>query len=157
MMIHEITQQAGRHKTRKRLGRGRASGLGKTCGRGHKGQRSRSGSSMPITSEGGQMPLFRRLPKRGFNNANFTTRYAIVNVCDLDRFDDGTRIDMQTLYDAGLISTLKNPLKVLGDGELTHALTVIADKFSRTAREKITGAGGAAQDAVAAVAAVAQA
>ena len=148
MMIHEITQRVGKNKSRRRRGRGRASGLGKTSGRGHKGQRSRSGFGLPLTSEGGQMPLFRRLPKRGFNNANFATRYSIINVSQLERFDEGVRIDPKVLHEAGVIGSANVRLKVLGDGELNRSLTVAAHKFSRSARQKITSAGGSVEDLV---------
>ncbi len=144
-MNHEITSLVGKHKVRRRVGRGAGSGLGKTAGRGHKGQSSRPSSMPPITSEGGQMPLFRRLPKRGFNNANFTRRYAIVNVSQLDRFEEGSRIDAELLSKAGLIRGVEMPLKILGDGELNRKLTVIAQKFSRSAEQKITSAGGTAE------------
>lgn len=142
MMNHEITAQVGRHKPRRRLGRGGGSGLGKTCGRGHKGQRSRAGKMPPLTSEGGQMPLFRRIPKQGFNNANFTTRYAIVNVSQLDCFDEGASVDPQKLSEVGLIDSARDRVKILGDGELNRRLSVVAHKFSRSAEQKITSAGG---------------
>ena len=145
MMSHEITSLVGSKKNRRRLGRGRGSGLGKTAGRGHKGQKSRAGKMPPITSEGGQMPLFRRLPKRGFNNANFTIRYSIVNVSQLDTFKDGARVDAQSLSEAGLISSPSDRVKILGNGELARKLTVVAHKFSRSAAEKITAAGGTAE------------
>ena len=141
-MNHEITSLVGKHKTKRRLGRGRGSGVGKTCGHGHKGQKSRAGSMPPITSEGGQMPLFRRLPKRGFNNYNFASRFSIVNVFQLDCFEDGSRIDANALHKAGLIDSCKLPVKILGDGELNCRLTVVANKFSRSAEQKITSAGG---------------
>ena len=142
MMSHEITAIVGKNKSRRRRGRGRGSGLGKTCGRGHKGQLSRSGKLPPITKEGGQMPLFRRLPKRGFNNANFARSYAIVNVFQLDDFSEGTRIDARILHETGLIRSADLPVKILGDGQLNRKLTVAADKFSRSAQQKITSAGG---------------
>ena len=142
MMSHEITALAGKHKSRTRRGRGRGSGLGKTAGRGSNGQNSRAGRKPPITSEGGQMPLFRRIPKRGFNNANFTTRYAIVNLVQLADFDEDARIDLQTLKNAGLIDSVKEKVKILGEGEINRRLTVIAHKFSRSALQKITSAGG---------------
>ncbi|KPK77400.1 MAG: 50S ribosomal protein L15 [Phycisphaerae bacterium SM23_30] len=145
MMIHQITALAGRHKRRKRLGRGPGSGLGKTCGRGHKGQMSRAGSRPPFTKEGGQMPLFRRLPKRGFNNANFACRYSIVNVSQLAKFEEGSRVDPLLLLQAGLIRNADLRVKILGDGELNRRLTVVAHKFSRSAHQKITSAGGAAE------------
>ncbi|MBI9015666.1 MAG: 50S ribosomal protein L15 [Phycisphaerae bacterium] len=142
MMNHEITSLVGKHKARRRIGRGQGSGLGKTSGKGHKGQKSRAGGMPPITSEGGQMPLFRRLPKRGFNNVNFATRYAIVNVSQLDCFDEGTRVDAEVLSNIGLVRGTDLPLKVLGDGELNRKLTVVANKFSKSALQKITSAGG---------------
>ena len=145
-MSHEITSLVGRKKSRRRLGRGRGSGLGKTSGKGHKGQKARAGGMPPITSEGGQMPLFRRIPKRGFNNANFTVRYAIVNVSQLQTFEDGARVDAQALSDAGLISSPSDRVKILGTGEIARKLTVVADKFSRSASDKITTAGGAVEE-----------
>ena len=144
-MGHDITAIVGKHKSRKRIGRGAGSGYGKTCGKGHKGQLSRAGSLPPITKEGGQMPLFRRLPKRGFNNANFATRYAIVNVSQLDCFEEGCRVDPAMLSEAGLIGNPRENVKILGDGELNRRLTVVAHKFSRSAQQKITSAGGAAE------------
>ena len=145
MMIHKITAIAGKHKRRKRLGRGAGSGLGKTSGKGHKGQLSRPGSKPPFTKEGGQMPLFRRIPKRGFNNANFTQRYSIVNVSQLADFEEGTRVDPGILCQAGLIRNAKLKVKILGDGELNRRLNVVAHKFSRSAHQKITSAGGTAE------------
>jgi len=145
MMSHEITALVGRHKRRRRKGRGQGSGLGKTCGRGHKGQLSRSGKLPPITKEGGQMPLFRRLPKRGFNNANFARRFAIVNVSQLDGFSEGSRVDASFLHQAGLIRSANLPVKILGDGQLNRKLVVIAHKFSRSAEQKITSAGGSVE------------
>ncbi len=143
MYMHEITAIAGAHKKRKRVGRGKGSGHGKTCGRGHKGDRSRSGFSLPLTYEGGQMPLFRRLPKRGFNNANFTTRYEVVNVSQLERmFEDGAVVGVQELYVAGLLDSQTSRVKILGDGELTKKLNVSAHKFSKSAEQKISGCGG---------------
>ncbi|MEN6307104.1 MAG: 50S ribosomal protein L15 [Anaerohalosphaeraceae bacterium] len=143
MYMHEITAIAGAYKKRKRVGRGKGSGHGKTCGRGHKGDRSRSGFALPLTYEGGQMPLFRRLPKRGFNNANFTTRYEVVNVSQLDRlFEDGAAVGVQELYVAGLLDSQASRVKILGDGELTKKLNVSAHKFSKSAEQKISGCGG---------------
>ncbi|MDX1564080.1 MAG: 50S ribosomal protein L15 [Phycisphaeraceae bacterium] len=145
MMIHEITQLAGKHKRRKRIGRGHASGRGKTAGRGHKGARSRAGfgGSLHPTYEGGQMPYFRRIPKRGFNNAVFAKRYAVVNVSVLeDRFDDGATVNPQVLAQVGLIRDTKLPVKILGTGDLTKKLEVTAAKFSASAAEKIEKAGG---------------
>jgi large subunit ribosomal protein L15 len=144
-MSHEITSVVGKHKTRRRLGRGPGSGHGKTCGRGHKGQLSRAGSKPPSTKEGGQMPLFRRLPKRGFNNANFARRYSIVNVEQLQKFAEGSCVDAQLLCDAGLIRNVREMVKILGNGELNLRLTVVAHKFSRSAEQKINSAGGTAK------------
>jgi len=147
MMIHEITEKVGRHKRRKRIGRGVGSGHGKTAGRGHKGAGSRSGSggSMRPSREGGQLPLFRRFPKRGFSNARFARHYAIVNLQAIDaRFDDGAEVNPDMLAKVGLIRDPKQPVKVLGTGELTKKLSVTAAMFSASAREKITAAGGAA-------------
>ena len=143
MLNDEITTIAGRYKKRKRIGRGKGSGHGKTCGRGHKGCGSRPGSSARLTYEGGQMPLFRRLPKRGFNNYNFSRRYEIVNISQLERiFDDGAAINVQELATAGLVDSFKSKVKVLGDGELTKKLTVMAHKFSKSAEQKISDCGG---------------
>lgn len=148
MDLSEITRQAGASKPRKRVGRGRASGKGKTCGRGHKGCLSRSGGGVRPLTEGGQMPLFRRLPKRGFNNANFRKMYELVNVGDLEaRFESGATVDRESLTQAGLVRGGKKPLpiKVLGDGALTKKLTVQVDRFTKSAAEKITSAGGEAK------------
>jgi large subunit ribosomal protein L15 len=143
MYIHEITSVAGAYKKRKRIGRGKGSGHGKTCGRGHKGALSRSGCSIPLTYEGGQMPLFRRLPKRGFSNVNFAVRYEVVNVSQLDRiFADGTDVGLAELVGAGLVDSLNNRVKILGDGDLTKRLIVSAHKFSKSAEQKISGCGG---------------
>ena len=143
MLNDEITAIAGRYKKRKRIGRGKGSGHGKTCGRGHKGCGSRPGSSTRLTYEGGQMPLFRRLPKRGFNNYNFSRRYEVVNISQLERiFDDGAAINVQELVTAGLVDSFKSKVKVLGDGELTKKLTVTAHKFSKSAEQKISDCGG---------------
>ena len=142
MSHYEITSIAGKHKTRRRIGRGSGSGHGKTCGRGHKGSLSRSGSSLRLLYEGGQMPLFRRLPKHGFSNYNFATRYEIVNVSQLERFDDGVAVGAEQLSDAGLIDSLKTKVKILGNGELTKKLQVTAHKFSKTAEQKIVASGG---------------
>jgi large subunit ribosomal protein L15 len=143
MMIHEITEKAGKYKARKRIGRGHGSGSGKTSGRGHKGARSRAGFSRRPAFEGGQMPYFRRIPKRGFTNAAFRTVYHIVNVASLEeRFKKGATVDTAALVESGLVSNFNNPIKVLGQGELTIKLDVTADKFSATAIEKIEAAGG---------------
>ena len=140
-----ITSVAGRNKARKRIGRGSGSGHGKTAGRGHKGQKSRSGAKIGLLFEGGQMPLFRRLPKRGFSNFKFAMRYEIVNVSQLERFEDGADVGLQQLSEAGLIDNTKNKVKILGDGELTKRLKVTAHKFSRTAEQKIVASGGAVE------------
>ncbi len=143
MEIAEITRLAGRHKRRKRFGRGMGSGLGKTCGRGHKGGGSRAGWKQRGLAEGGQMPLFRRIPKRGFNNFNFRTTYSVVNVGDLEqRFEAGAKVTPAALVEVGLVRNLKTGVKILGDGTLTKKLTVEAAKFSKQAAEKIKSAGG---------------
>ena len=141
----QITSIAGKHKTRRRVGRGSGSGRGKTCGRGHKGSLSRSGSSLRMPYEGGQMPLFRRLPKHGFSNYKFAARYEIVNVSQLERFDDGVAVGAEQLSDVGLIDSLKSKVKILGNGELTKKLQVTAHKFSKTAEQKIVASGGTAK------------
>jgi large subunit ribosomal protein L15 len=143
MMIHEITEKAGKYKTRKRVGRGHGSGSGKTSGRGHKGAGSRAGYSRRPAFEGGQMPYFRRIPKRGFSNAAFKTVYHIVNVASLnDRFEKGATVNATTLVELGLIRNFNNPVKVLGQGDLKISLNVTADKFSASAIKKIESAGG---------------
>lgn len=131
----------GSTKTRKRIGRGAGSGLGKTSGKGHKGQKARSGGSIKAGFEGGQMPLQRRLPKRGFRPLEKTV-YAVINLRDLDLFDAGSVIDLDDYGLAGLVHDLQDGIKILGDGELTKALTVKAHKFSKSAQEKIEKAGG---------------
>ncbi len=142
-MIHEITEKVGKYKARKRIGRGHGSGTGKTSGRGHKGAKSRAGFSHRPGFEGGQMPYFRRIPKRGFSNADFRTVYHIVNVASLEeRFKKGATVDAATLVESGLVSNFNNPIKVLGQGELTIKLDVTAEKFSASAIEKIEAAGG---------------
>ena len=145
MLNHEITSIAGKHKGRRRIGRGIGSGHGKTSGRGHKGAGSRAGSGGNVMLEGGQMPLFRRLPKHGFSNFEFAKRYQIVNVSQLDIFNDGETVDIEPLAKAGLIDNMKIKVKVLGDGELTKKLQVIVNKFSKAAEEKIVGCGGTAK------------
>ncbi len=131
----------GSTKTRKRIGRGAGSGLGKTSGKGHKGQKARSGGSIKAGFEGGQMPLQRRVPKRGFRPLE-KIDYAIINLRDLELFDAGSVIDLDDYGLAGLVNDLKDGIKILGDGELTKALTVKAHKFSKSAQEKIEKAGG---------------
>lgn len=145
MMIHEVTELVGGHKKRKRLGRGTGSGHGKTCGRGTKGAGSRSGwgGSIRAGREGGQMPFFRRIPKRGFSNVRFTTLYAIVNIKALEaRFETGAEVNPEMLVKVGLIPDTKLPVKVLAEGELTKKLNVTAAIFSNAAAEKISKAGG---------------
>ncbi len=142
MLNHEITSIAGKHTRRRRVGRGSGSGHGKTCGRGHKGAGSRAGSVSVSLYEGGQMPLFRRLPKRGFNNYNFANRCEIVNVCQLERFEDGATIGVEQLSGAGLIDNIKSKVKILGKGDLTKKLQVTAHKFSKNAEQKIAASGG---------------
>jgi large subunit ribosomal protein L15 len=145
MLSHEITLIAGRNKRRKRIGRGSGSGHGKTSGRGHKGSLSRAGAGGKVGYEGGQMPLFRRLPKRGFSNYQFARRYEIVNVSQLDKFEDGSVIDVRSLFSAGLVNSASSKVKVLGDGELTKKLNVSVHKFSKTAHDKILSCGGVAK------------
>lgn len=145
MDLSNLKPNKGARKPRKRVGRGPGSGLGKTSGRGEKGQKSRSGFSRKIGFEGGQMPLHRRLPKRGFTNI-FKKHFHIVNVSDLERvFDSGTTIDEAALRESGLINGPGSEVKVLGDGDISKKLTVRADKFSATAKEKIEKAGGSCE------------
>ena len=146
MKLDEILQAAGRHKRRRRVGRGNGSGHGKTSGRGHRGYHQRAGSGRLFGFEGGQNPMLARIPQRGFNNANFACRYGIVNVNQLERFADGTRVDPEVLCNCGLLGNADCLVKILGTGQLNRQLTVVAHKFSRSARQKITGAGGTAQD-----------
>jgi large subunit ribosomal protein L15 len=142
MRLHDLKPRPGAKHRRKRLGQGESSGHGKTSGRGGKGQTARSGSSVRIGFEGGQMPLIRRIPKRGFNNARHTTRYLPVNIQALNRFEEGTRVDEQALRSAGLANGRVDRVKILGDGELTKKLTVSAHKFSASAKSKIEAKGG---------------
>jgi len=146
-MIHEITARAPRNKKSQRKGRGESSGRGKTSGRGTKGSGAHGGDVHWIPGrEGGQTPIFRRLPKRGFSNFKFERRFHEVNLLDLERFDAGTTVDATALKDAGLIPDLKQPVKILGQGNLTKKLTIVAGKYSKSAHEKITRAGGTAQN-----------
>ena len=145
MLSHEITSIAGKNKRRKRIGRGSGSGHGKTSGRGHKGSLSRAGAGGKLGYEGGQMPLFRRLPKRGFSNYQFARRYEIVNVSQLDRFENGSVIDVKSLFSAGLVDSVSSKVKILGDGELTKKLNISVHKFSKTAHDKILSCGGVAK------------
>jgi len=137
--LHDLSPAKGSHRNRKRVGRGPGSGTGKTSGRGEKGQKARSGGSVHAYFEGGQMPLVRRIPKRGFSNQN-RVEYQVVNVRDLDRLEG--KVDVVALRAAGLVGSARKPVKVLGQGELTKALEVEAHAFSKSAREKIEAAGG---------------
>ena len=140
MKLHELNNFEA--KDRKRIGRGPGSGNGKTAGKGHKGQNARSGGGVRPGFEGGQLPLYRRLSKRGFNNYNFRTVYATVNVSDLDIFDEGTVVTVELLKEVGLVTKELDGVKVLGNGNLSKKLTVKANKFSETAKEKIENVGG---------------
>lgn len=142
MKLHELKPNAGSTQTRKRVGRGIGSGLGKTSGKGHKGQNARSGGGVRPGFEGGQLPLFRRLPKRGFSNYEFKTRYATVNVEDLEIFDNNTVVTIELLKEKGLIKKELDGLKILGNGNLTKKLTVQAHKFTNSAKTKIENIGG---------------
>jgi len=145
MNLHEILTGAGHRKGRKRLGRGVGSGHGKTSGRGHKGMGARAGSGKRLGYEGGQNPVLSRIPKRGFTNAPFRMEYQIVNVGELEQFAAGDVVDSSALAKAGLVADAAKPVKILGGGELTKGLTVAAERFSSSAREKITKAGGTAR------------
>ena len=142
MKLNELKPNPGSVKARKRLGRGTSSGTGKTSGKGHKGQNARSGGGVKPYFEGGQLPLFRRLSKRGFNNYEFRTVYATVNVSDLNRFEDGTTVTPELLIETGLVKKELDGIKVLGNGDLTKKLTVKANKFSDSAKTKIENIGG---------------
>ena len=145
MKLNELKYTDGSKFSAKRVGRGTSSGNGKTSGRGQKGQKSRSGGGVRLGFEGGQNPLFRRIPKRGFNNYNFRVRYAVINVSDLDRFADGAEITPELLKEMGLVKKGLDGIKVLGNGNLTKKLTVKASVFSKTAKEKIEKNGGKAE------------
>ena len=145
MKLNELKYNDGSKFVAKRVGRGTSSGNGKTSGRGQKGQNSRSGGGVRPGFEGGQNPLFRRIPKRGFNNYNFRVRYAVINVSDLDRFADGTEITPELLKEMGLVKNQLDGIKVLGNGNITKKLTVKASVFSKTAKEKIEKNGGKAE------------
>lgn len=147
MKLHELQPTEGSRHRRRRVGRGESSGLGKTCGKGHKGQKSRSGASIRPSFEGGQMPLARRLPKKGFNNAQFKENVAIVNLCDLEaKFSEGDEVNEESLRACGLVKGVCDSVKVLGNGDLSKKLTVSVDKLSASAREKIEKAGGSVSD-----------
>ena len=141
MKLHELEKNIGATSKRKIVGRGRGSGLGKTSGKGHKGQNARSGGGVRAVFEGGQTPLYRRLPKRGFNNYRFATVYAVVNVGDLNRFENGTVVSPALLKEVGLVKNQLDGIKVLGNGSLEKKLTIQAHKFSKSAIDKIEKSG----------------
>lgn len=142
MKLHELHPAEGSVKNRKRIGRGPGSGTGKTSGKGHKGQNARSGGGVRPGFEGGQLPLFRRLPKRGFSNANFKREYAVINLSDLNRFNDGDVVTPELLKEMGIVKKQLCGIKVLGNGTLEKKVTVKAHKFSESAKEKIETSGG---------------
>ncbi len=142
MKLHELSPAEGSTKERFRKGRGAGSGNGKTAGKGHKGQNARSGGGVRPGFEGGQLPLYRKLPKRGFNNFRFGKKYAVINVQSLNRFNDGEVVDCAALLNAGIINNILDGVKVLGEGEITKKLTVKAAVFSASAKEKIEAVGG---------------
>lgn len=144
MKLHELRPAKGAVKSKKRVGRGTGSGLGTTAGRGMNGQNSRSGGGVRPGFEGGQMPLFRRIPKRGFTNRN-TIVWTIVNIETLNAFEDGTEVTPALLIETGVIKNVRDGVKILGDGELTKKLNVKANKFTKSALEKIEAAGGKAE------------
>lgn len=145
MKLHELQRNIGATHEKKRVGRGSGSGLGKTSGRGQKGQKARSGGSINPVFEGGQLPLYRRIPKRGFTNAKFKTVYAVINLSDLNVFEDGTVVTPALLKDTGLVKNQLDGIKVLGNGNLEKKLTIQANKFSASALEKIKEAGSKAE------------
>ena len=147
MKLDEILSAAGKYKRRKRIGRGTGSGMGKTSGRGHKGYGSRAGAKQRLGYEGGQAPMISRIPKRGFNNKNFRTEYQIINLAAIEqKFEDGARVDSEALKASRMIEDSTKPVKILGNGELKKKLTIVAQKFSATAREKIAAVGGSAEE-----------
>ena len=145
-MVHDITAGLPKNKLRKRKGRGESSGHGKTSGRGNKGSKARVGTYIKRGYEGGQTPIFRRIPKRGFSNENFERRFHIVNLADLERFDNGATVDATALIEAGLVPDDRQPVKILGNGDIKKKLTVVAGWYSKSAHQKITAAGGTAQN-----------
>ena len=145
MKLHTLAPNEGATKERKRLGRGVGSGTGKTSGKGHKGQNARSGGGVRPGFEGGQLPLFRRLPKRGFSNAPFKVRYATINLSDLNRFEDGALVTLEILKEIGLVRNQLDGIKVLGNGTLEKKVNVKAHKFSSVAKEQIEKMGGKAE------------
>ena len=145
MRLHELEKNPGAKQDKRRVGRGPGSGLGKTSGKGHKGQNARSGGGVRATFEGGQLPLYRRLPKRGFTNAKFKVEYAVINLKDLNIFEDGTTVTPALLKETGLVKKQLDGIKVLGNGELTKNLTIQANKFTASALEKIEKSGSKAE------------
>lgn len=145
MKLHNMKQPVGAIKTPRRVGRGVGSGLGKTSGKGHKGQNARSGGGVGPTFEGGQLPLFKRLPKRGFSNARFKVEYAVINLSDLNKFDNGAEITPDLLKEMGLVKNQLDGIKILGNGTLEKKLVVRAHKFSNVAKEQIEKLGGKAE------------
>ncbi len=146
-MIHDITDGATKNRKRSRKGRGRSAGQGKTSGRGHKGAKARVGKYVKRGHEHGQTPIFRRLPKRGFSNYQFERRFAIVNLLDLEQFDEGTVVDVELLHEAGLVKGTDMPVKILGEGGISKKLTIVAGKYSKAAHKAIVDAGGTANNA----------
>ncbi len=145
MKLHTISPAIGATHSKKRLGRGTSSGTGKTSGKGHKGQNARSGGGVRIGFEGGQTPLFRRIAKRGFSNAMFKTEYAVINLSDLNKFEDGAVITPELLKEMGILKNQLDGVKVLGQGKLEKKLTVRANKFSNVAKREIEAKGGKAE------------
>ena len=145
MKLHELEKNIGATHSKKRVGRGSGSGLGKTSGKGQKGQKARSGASINPVFEGGQLPLYRRIPKRGFSNAKFKTEYAVVNLEDLNVFEDGTVVTPALLSETGMVKQQLSGIKVLGNGNLEKKLTIKAHKFSKSALEKISESGSTAE------------
>ena len=145
MKLHELEKNIGAKQAKKRVGRGPGSGLGKTCGRGQKGQKARSGGSINPVFEGGQLPLYRRLPKRGFSNYPFKKEYAVINLSDLNVFEDGTVVTPALLKEKGIVKKQLSGIKVLGEGQLDKKITVQAHKFSKSALDKIKESGSKAE------------
>lgn len=147
MKLNELKPPKNSRHSRKRVGRGHGSGLGKTCGRGHKGQKSRSGVSIPAWFEGGQMPLVRRIPKSGpRRTGHVRIEYSVVNIQTLNTFEDGATVSLKTMFESGIVKGKNSKVKILGDGEIEKKLTVQAHKFSKTAVEKIEAVGGTAEE-----------
>lgn len=145
MKLHELKKNPGATHSKKIVGRGPGSGLGKTSGKGHKGQNARSGGGVNPVFEGGQLPLYRRLPKRGFSNAKFKTEYAVINVSDLDKFEEGTVITPELLKEVGMVKKQLAGIKVLGNGEITKKVTVRAHRFTSSALRKLEESGSKAE------------